>query len=103
MNFRIQFIPEAVKDYQSLDGSIKKKVNDKIEKLKKNPFLGDALGNKNGIDLTGFYKIYLSKKVYRIVYRILKEKLEIIEILDMGKRDKLEIYNIIKKRKSTKT
>jgi mRNA-degrading endonuclease RelE of RelBE toxin-antitoxin system len=33
MSFEIQFIPEAVKDYASLDGSIKKLVNDKIDKL----------------------------------------------------------------------
>jgi hypothetical protein len=30
----IQFISEAVKDYISLDGSIKKQVNEKIDKLK---------------------------------------------------------------------
>jgi len=102
MIFRIQFIPEAVKDYKSLDRSIKNQVNNEIEKLKKNPFLGDALGNKYEMDLTGFYKIYLLKKVYRIVYRIFKDKIEIIEIWSLGKRDKMEIYNIIKKRKPTK-
>jgi mRNA-degrading endonuclease RelE of RelBE toxin-antitoxin system len=46
----IQFIPEAADDYKSLDGSIKVLVNDKIDKLKENPFLGGALGNKNNID-----------------------------------------------------
>jgi mRNA-degrading endonuclease RelE of RelBE toxin-antitoxin system len=30
MSFEIQFIPEAAKDYASLDGSIKKQVNEKI-------------------------------------------------------------------------
>jgi hypothetical protein len=46
MNCQIQFIPEAANDYKSLDGSIKKLVNDKIDKLRENPFLGEALGNK---------------------------------------------------------
>lgn len=46
MNFDIQFIPDAIKDYKLLDGSIKKAVNEKIEKLKENPFLGEPLGNK---------------------------------------------------------
>ena len=59
----IQFIPEAAKDYKLLDGNIKKLVNDKINKLKENPFLGEALGNKNNIDLTGFYKLYAAKKI----------------------------------------
>ena len=91
----IQFIPEAVKDYKSLDGSVKKLVNEQIEKLKENPFAGEALGNKNNIDLTGFYKLYLAKKSYRIVYKILKNEIEVIEIWGIGKRDKMEIYRNI--------
>lgn len=98
----IQFIPEAVKDYQALDGNIKKLVNDKIDKLQENPYLGESLGNRNNIDLTGFYKIYVSKKTYRIVYRIIKNKVEIIEIWGIGKRDKMEIYKTIGRRVSNR-
>ena len=102
MNFAIQFIPEAVHDYKLLDGSIKKLVNEKIDKLKENPFLGEALGNKNNIDLTGYYKIYVAKKAYRIVYRIVKNEIEIVEIWGIGRRDKMEIYKIVEKRISNK-
>ena len=98
MTFEIQFIPEAAEDYTSLDGSIKKQVNEKIDKLKEKPFLGEALGNRNNIDLTRYYKIYVAKKTYRIVYRIIKDKIEIIEIWGIGKRDKMEIYKIIGQR-----
>jgi mRNA interferase RelE/StbE len=98
----IQFIPEAVNDYKSLDGSIKTLVNEKMDKLKENPFLGEALGNKNNIDLTGYYKIYVAKKSYRIVYRIVKNEIEIIEIWGIGKRDKMEIYKKVGKRISKK-
>jgi len=94
----IQFIPEAAQDYKQLDGRIKKLVNKKIDKLKENPFLGEALGNKNNIDLTGYYKIYVAKKTYRIVYRIVKDEIEIVEIWGIGKRDKMEIYRIIRNR-----
>jgi len=94
----VQFIPEAVKDYKALDGNIKKLVNGKIEKLKENPNLGEALGNRNNIDLTGFYKIYVSKKSYRIIYRIVKNEIEIIEIWGIGRRDKMEIYKNVGKR-----
>jgi mRNA interferase RelE/StbE len=52
---KIKFIPEAEKDYKLLDGSIKIQVNEKIEKLKDDACLGEELGNKNNIDLTGFY------------------------------------------------
>jgi len=94
----IKFIPEAEKDYKSLDGSIKKLVNEKIDNLRDKPYFGEELGNKNNIDLTGFYKIYVAKKKYRIVYRIVKDDIEIIEIWGIGKRDKLEVYEDVGKR-----
>jgi mRNA interferase RelE/StbE len=94
----IQFIPEAIKDYRLLDGSIKKLVNEKIDNLKDDPYIGEELGNKNNINLTGYYKIYVAKKKYRIVYRIVKNEIEIIEIWGIGKRDKLEIYKEVGKR-----
>jgi mRNA interferase RelE/StbE len=94
----IQFIPEAEKDYRSLDGSIKKLVNEKIDNLKDDAYIGEELGNKNNIDLTGYYKIYVAKKKYRIVYRIVKEEIEIIEIWGIGKRDKMEVYHDVGKR-----
>jgi mRNA interferase RelE/StbE len=90
----IRFIPEAVKDYKSLDGSIKLLVNKKIEKLKEDAYIGEELGNKKNIDLTGYYKIYVAKKKYRIV----KNEIEIIEIWGIGKRDKMEVYKEVGKR-----
>ena len=54
---------------------------------------------KHNIDLSGFYKIYVAKKSYRIVYRLITpSQIEIIEIWGIGKRDKEEIYRIIGKR-----
>ena len=132
MTYSIEFIPEAAADYKSLDGSVKKKVNKKLEELSKNPFLGEYLGNKfnparlgiprlqpreecavtrgrsryyreppapagggSTIDLTGFYKLYVDNKKIRIVYRLLGEEIEIIEVWGIGKRDKEEIYRLI--------
>jgi mRNA interferase RelE/StbE len=94
----IKFIPEAGNDYKSLDGSIKKLVKEKIDNLKENAYIDEELGNKNNIDLTGYYKLYVAKKKYRIVYRIVKDEIEIIEIWGIGKRDKLEVYKDVGKR-----
>ena len=97
--YKIVLIPEAVNDYKELDGSIKKNVEKKIEELKENPFLGHSLGNKFNIDLSGFYKIYVQGKQYRIVYRLITpQDIEIIEIWGIGKREKEEIYRKIAKR-----
>jgi mRNA interferase RelE/StbE len=99
MEYKIVLIPDAAKDYKELDGSVKKSVNMKIEELKSNPFLGEKLGHKFNIDLTGFYKIYVHGKKYRIVYRMITpEKIEVLEIWGIGKREKEEIYRTIGKR-----
>lgn len=68
VKYRIQFIPEAARDYKELDGSIKKLVTRKIEEIEVNPFLGEKLGHKFNCDLTGFLKTCVASKKYRIVY-----------------------------------
>jgi len=101
MAHKIEFIPDAEKDYADLDKSIKNQVSKKIDALSDNPYLGVSLGNKFGMDLTGFYKIYVVKKKYRIVYRLVGEHIEVIEIVGIGKRDKEEIYKLVAKRLRT--
>jgi mRNA interferase RelE/StbE len=98
MAFKIEFHPEAVKDFDRLDGSIRKEVAKRIGALAENPFLGKPLGNKMGLDLTGFFKLYAAKKKIRIVYRLLKDHLEVIEIIGIGKREKEEVYKLILRR-----
>ena len=99
MSYSIEFIPEAVKDYEGLDGSVRKDVNRKIDELAENPFLGEKPGHKFNIDLTGFLRIYVHGKKYRIVYRLISPgKIEIVEIRGIGKREKEEIYRLIGKR-----
>ena len=98
MAHKVEFIPDAAKDFESLDKSVRREAAKKIYALSENPFLGNPLGNKFGIDLTGLYKLYFAKKKYRIVYRLLGEQIEIIEIIGIGKRDKGEIYRLVAKR-----
>ena len=99
MSYKVTFIPDAVQDYKKLDGSIRKEVNKRIDELEENPLIGKKLGNKFNIDLTGFYKLYVHNKKIRIVYRLITpEKIEIVEIWGIGKREKEEIYKIVGKR-----
>jgi mRNA interferase RelE/StbE len=93
--FKIELHPEAVKDFDQLDGSVRKEVAKKIDALSENPFLGKTLGNNMGLDLSGFFKLYVSKKKIRIAYRLLKDYLEVIEIIGIGKREKEEVYKLI--------
>ena len=98
MAYKIEFIPDAEKDFGDLDGSVKEEVAGRMDALSGNPFLGKPLGNKFGIDLTGFYKLYVAKKKYRIVYRLIGKFVEVIEVVGIGKRDKEEIYKLVARR-----
>ena len=98
MACKIELHPEAVRDFDALDGSVRKEVAKKIDALSENPFLGKPLGNRMGMDLAGFFKLYAARKKYRIVYRLLEDRLEVIEIVGIGKREKMEIYKLIYKR-----
>jgi mRNA interferase RelE/StbE len=95
---RLEFLPDAEKDFDTLDGSIRKEVAKKIDALAENPFLGKPLEKKYGLDLTGFYKLYVAKKKYRIVYRLIGKYIEVIEIVGIGKRDKEEVYKLVARR-----
>lgn len=61
--WNIRFCPESIKDMKKLDNSLKKQVLVGIRKVSKNPLpqseggYGKALGNIQGTDLTGFFKI----------------------------------------------
>lgn len=98
---RIELIPEAAEEYKNLDGSVRKEVDKKFAKLDENPYLGLPLGNRNNMDLTGFYKLYLMDKKVRTVYRIIdSETIEIVEVWGIGKKDKMEVYKDVDDRNS---
>ena len=91
MKFKVFLIPEAEEDFKNLDGSLKKLVLKKLLQLETNPFIGEALGNKAGMDLTGYYKLYVFKKKTRIVYEI-KEDILMVSIISIGKRENFSVY-----------
>ena len=91
----VLLIPEAVLDYESLDERPRDLVKQKIDELKKNPNLGEALEDKHTMDLRGYNKIYVAQKTLRIVYRIFNDT---IEIWGIGKRHNFEIYQNLWKR-----
>jgi len=98
MGYEIVFHPKARDDFEALDLSVKKDVTKKIDALSENLLLGKPLGNKMGLDLTDCYKLYVHNKKYRIVYRLIGEYIELIEIIAIGKRDRENVYKIAAKR-----
>lgn len=89
--FQIRLSDSARADFGQLDGSIKNLVAKQLKALETNPFKGEALGNKAGIDLTGYYKLYVCKKQVRIIYRVENHEL-IVCVVGIGRRDNLDVY-----------
>ncbi len=97
MSYKVRLSESAKDEFLKLDGSIKKLVVKQLKALEENPFKGEALGNKAGFDLTGFYKLYVHKKQIRIVYQVIGNEL-IVFVVAIGKRDGLEVYREVLKK-----
>ena len=95
LTWKIELIPEAQADFNRLDGSVKKRILKQLVKLEQNPKYGDPLGNKAGINLEGYFKLYADKKRIRIIY---EEIDHIIKIIAIDKRENIEVYRIALKR-----
>lgn len=93
-NFKVTFIEGAKKDYRKLDGSVKKLINLAIAKMQERADeLGEELTKKSA-NLVGCRKLKFRKQGIRIVYRIVGDKAEIVEIITIGKREDNEVYKI---------
>ena len=91
MLYRVTLTADAADDFRRLDGSLKQPVAKQLKKLETSPLLGEHLGNKAGLNLTGYDKLYASKKSVRIVYRVIAEEV-IVEAVAIGKREDLAVY-----------
>ena len=86
MNWKLLYLPEAEKDYRSLDHNQQLIVTKAIDKICSNPLpaeeggFGKPLGHKRGLNLTGYLKVKLRKEVV------------------IGMRSDDEVYEIAQKR-----
>lgn len=97
MPYRVTLTADAADDFRRLDGSLKQPVAKQLKKLETAPLLGEHLGNKAGLDLTGYYKLYAAQNAVRIVYRIIEQQV-IVEVVAIGKREDLAVYHTALKR-----
>ena len=97
MTYKIIIHPEASKEVAALDHRVRLLVFKQIKKLARMPGLGAQLGNKMGMNLSGFRKVYVDKKRIRIVYKIIEE-LILVQIIAVGKREGMQVYQKAAKR-----
>lgn len=96
--YAIKFHPLVEKDLKELNHSVRLEVFKKIKKIQASPELGETLGNKNGMDLSGLRKMYVAKKQIRIVYEII-ESIIVVHVLAIGKREDMKVYKQAEQRK----
>jgi len=89
--YAYKFHPDAKKELAKLNNSVQIFFTKTLKKILKSPELGQDLGNKNNMNLTGLKKMYFDNKRYRVVYEVIDNEV-IIHIVAIGKRDKMEVY-----------
>ncbi|MCC8140932.1 MAG: type II toxin-antitoxin system RelE/ParE family toxin [Lachnospiraceae bacterium] len=104
MTWKIDYLPEAREDLRRLDGSQQIFVQKAIKKVSRNPLsmeeggYGKPLGRKRSHNLTGLFKIKLRGIGIRVVYKLIREKDQMI-IVVIGVREDEEVYELAAKRK----
>ena len=103
MSWKLVFLPEAEKDFKKLSGNERIIVVKALDKIATNPLptneggYGKPLGNKQGNQLSGFFKVKIKNLGIRIVYKLIKVDEEILVVI-IGARADDEVYNIAGKR-----
>ena len=94
MKYRLEFISEALEEWQLLDRSIRIQFAKKLEKRLEHPRIVSA---KLSGRLKDCYKIKLDASGYRLVYQI-RDSEVLVLVIAVGKRDKSAVYEIAKSR-----
>lgn len=96
--YEIKYHPLIEEDLKQLNNSVRIEVFKKLKKIQQSPELGQVLGNKNNMNLSGLRKVYVSKKQVRIVYEIIDNVL-IVKVIAIGKRERMEVYKQVEHRR----
>ena len=87
--YRLKFVPDALKEWQALDGSIKEPLRKALKKRLEQPHVPGA--ELHG-ELRGCYKIKLRKQGYRLVYQV-EDDVLVVLVLAIDRREDLAAYH----------
>lgn len=101
MAWDIRITDEARKDYDKMEGSVRRQILAGIVKVAKAPLpspngYGKPLGNRKGNNLTGFFKIKYRGTGIRVVYTLAVEK-SVMNIIVISQRDDNFCYDLAAK------
>jgi mRNA interferase RelE/StbE len=86
--YRLKFLPEALEEWNALDGSVKEVLRKALKKRLDQPLTPGA--QLHG-DLRNCYKIKLRKQGYRLVYSVEDDALVVL-VLAVDKREDMAAY-----------
>ena len=86
--YRLKFLPEALAEWNALDGSVKEVLKKLLKKRLEQPRLPGA--ELRG-DLRDCYKIKLLKQGYRLVYQV-EDDVLVVLVLAVAKREDMAVY-----------
>lgn len=86
--YRLKFLPEAVEEWNTLDGSVKEVLRKALKKRLEQPHTPGA--QLHG-DLRNCYKIKLRKQGYRLIYSVEDDALVVL-VLAVDKREDMAAY-----------
>nr|WP_248280553.1 type II toxin-antitoxin system mRNA interferase toxin, RelE/StbE family [Aromatoleum aromaticum] len=84
----MKFLPEALAEWNALDGSVKEVLKKLLRKRLEQPRLPGA--ELHG-DLRDCYKIKLLKQGYRLVYQV-EDDVLVVLVLAVAKREDMAVY-----------
>ena len=104
MKWSFDFLPEARKEFNDLDVSVKPAVAKMIDRVRDNPLpaseggYGKPLGSHSGLDLTGLLKTKLVSHGIRVVYKLERTETS-MTIIVIGIREDGKFYKDAAKRR----
>ena len=86
--YRLKFMPEALEEWDALDGGAKNLLRKALKKRLTQPHVP---GSRLHGDLANCYKIKLRKQGYRLVYSV-EDSVLVVLVLAVGKRENMAAY-----------
>lgn len=87
MTYNLEFDEEALKEWESLDSSIKKRFKKKLKERLTHP----KIESSRLSGMSDCYKIKLRSLGYRLVYQVIDNNL-IVKVVSVGKRERNAVY-----------
>lgn len=86
--YRLKFLPQALAEWNALDGSVKTVLRKLLKKRLAQPHVPGA---ELHAELAGCYKIKLRKQGYRLVYQV-EDDVLVVLVLAVDKREDMAAY-----------